>query len=145
MVMIHQIKPIHKKKKEKRVGRGGKRGTYSGRGMKGQKARAGAKIKSALKEMILRFPKLRGHKFKPLEEKPEIVNLNKIEEKFKEGEIVSPKTLLEKKLVEGEGKKPPKKVKILGEGNLTKKLIFKNCLVSESARKKIIEVGGKVE
>jgi len=145
MVLIHQIKPIHKKKRKKRVGRGGKKGTYSGRGIKGQKARAGAKIKSALKERILKFPKLRGHKFKPIKEKPEIVNLKKIEEKFQEGEVVSPKTLLERGLVKAEGKKPPKRVKILGNGDLTKKLIFKNCLVSESAKEKIIKVGGKLE
>jgi len=144
--MIHQIRPVHKRKKEKRVGRGGKRGTYSGRGIKGQKARAGRKIKSEIKELILRFPKLRGLGFKkPPKEKPEIVNLKKIEEKFNEGEVVSPQTLFEKGIVEGEGKKPPKQVKILGEGNLTKKLIFKNCLFSESARQKIIEAGGKIE
>ena len=145
MVLIHQIKPIHKKKRKKRVGRGGKKGTYSGRGIKGQKARAGAKIKPALKEMILKFPKLRGHKFRSFKEKPEIVNLKKIEEKFQEGEVVSPKTLLEKGLVKGESKRPPKKVKILGNGDLTKKLIFKNCLVSESAKEKIIKVGGNLK
>lgn len=145
MVLVHQIKSIHRKKRKRRVGRGGKRGTYSGRGIKGQKARAGAKVKSALKEMILKFPKLRGHKFNPIKEKPEIVNLKKIEEKFQEGEIVSPKTLFKKGLLKGEGKKPPKKVKILGNGDLTKKIIFKNCLVSESVKEKIIKVGGKLE
>ena len=145
MVLIHQIKPIHKKKRKRRVGRGGKKGTYSGRGIKGQKARAGAKVKSALKEMIVKFPKLRGHKFNPFKEKPEIVNLKKIEEKFQEGETVSPKTLLGKGLLKGEGKKPPKKVKILGNGDLTKKLIFKNCLVSKSAKEKIVKTGGKLE
>jgi len=40
-MQLHQLKPNHKKKSRKRVGRGGKKGTYSGKGMKGQKSRAG--------------------------------------------------------------------------------------------------------
>lgn len=40
-MQLHELKPKHKAKKKKRVGRGGKRGTFSGRGVKGQKARAG--------------------------------------------------------------------------------------------------------
>ncbi|MFQ6049937.1 MAG: hypothetical protein ACE5J0_02775 [Candidatus Paceibacterales bacterium] len=56
---LHELKPIHKKKKRKRVGRGGKRGTYSGRGIKGQKTRAGRKLKPIIQETIKRYPKLR--------------------------------------------------------------------------------------
>ncbi len=145
MIMIHHLKPTYRKRKPKRIGRGGKRGTYSGRGQKGQKARAGRKIKSALKEEILKFPKLRGIKFKPLKAKPEIINLKEIEPAFENNEVVSPETLYEKKLIKGQAKKPPQKVKILGEGELTKSLIFKNCLVSEKAQKKILKAGGKIE
>ncbi len=63
-MQIHQIRPIHKKKDRKRVGRGGKRGTYSGRGMKGQKSRAGAKFEPIIRSLIKRYPKLRGYRFK---------------------------------------------------------------------------------
>lgn len=63
-MQIHQLKPIHKIKKKKRVGRGGKRGTYSGRGLKGQKSRAGRKMQPAIREFIKKFPKLRGYRFK---------------------------------------------------------------------------------
>jgi large subunit ribosomal protein L15 len=63
-MQLHQLKPIHKLKKRKRVGRGGKKGTYSGRGIKGQKARAGRRLKPAIRELIKRYPKLRGYKFK---------------------------------------------------------------------------------
>jgi len=60
MIQLHQIQPEHKLKKKKRVGRGGKRGTYCGRGIKGQKSRAGAKIRPALRDLIKRIPKKRG-------------------------------------------------------------------------------------
>ena len=43
-MQLHQLKPIHKKKKPKTRGRGGKRGTYSGRGMKGQKSRPSSQL-----------------------------------------------------------------------------------------------------
>lgn len=63
-MQLHELKPKHKRKKRKRVGRGGKRGTYSGRGIKGQKARAGRRLKPVIRELIKRYPKLRGYKFK---------------------------------------------------------------------------------
>jgi len=59
-MQLHELKPIHKLKKRKRVGRGGKKGTYSGRGIKGQKSRAGRKLKPAIRELIKRYPKIRG-------------------------------------------------------------------------------------
>lgn len=63
-MQLHQIQSSHKRKTKKRIGRGGKRGTYCGRGMKGQKARAGAKMKPAIRDLIKKIPKLRGYKFK---------------------------------------------------------------------------------
>ncbi|MBZ1348254.1 MAG: uL15 family ribosomal protein [Candidatus Nealsonbacteria bacterium] len=61
-MQLHQLKPIHKRKKRKRLGRGGKRGTYSGRGMKGQKSRAGARFEPIIRGLIKRYPKLRGYR-----------------------------------------------------------------------------------
>lgn len=61
-MQLHQIQPTHQNKSKKRVGRGGKRGTYSGRGMKGQKSRAGHKIRPAIRDLMQRTPKLRGVK-----------------------------------------------------------------------------------
>lgn len=63
-MQLHELKPNHKLKKTKRVGRGGKRGTYSGHGIKGQKSRAGRKMQPIIRNIIKRYPKLRGHKFK---------------------------------------------------------------------------------
>ena len=72
-MQLHEIKPIHKVKKPKRVGRGGKRGTYSGRGQKGQKSRAGHKMKPVVRELVKRYPKLRGYKFKARAKKQKYV------------------------------------------------------------------------
>lgn len=63
-MQLHEIRPIHKLKQKKRVGRGGKKGTYCGRGVKGQKSRAGAKIRPEIRDLVKKIPKLRGYKFK---------------------------------------------------------------------------------
>ncbi len=141
MIQLHQIKKP-KIKKEKRIGRGGKRGTYCGRGIKGQKSRAGRKMYPQIREIIKKIPKLRGWKFKA-KEKPEWLNLKEIEMKFKENEIVSPETLVKKGLLKKRmGKIPP--VKILGKGKIKKPLLIKNCLLSKKAKEKIKKIGGKI-
>jgi len=72
-MQLHQLKPSHKRKKKKIIGRGGKRGTTSGRGTKGQKSRSGANIRPAIYDFIKKIPKLRGYRFKSLKEKPAIL------------------------------------------------------------------------
>lgn len=59
-MQLHQLKPDHSGMSKKRVGRGGKRGTFSGKGTKGQHARAGHRIRPAERDFIQRLPKLRG-------------------------------------------------------------------------------------
>ena len=142
-MQLHQIKPIHKNKKRKRVGRGGKRGTYSGRGGKGQTARAGHKLAPIIRELIKRYPKLRGYRLKKRPKNLVVLNLEVLENKFREAETVSPATLLEKKLIRKiKGKIP--KVKILGKGELIKKLTIEDCTVSKSAKEQIEKAGGKI-
>ncbi|MBD3282038.1 MAG: 50S ribosomal protein L15 [Candidatus Portnoybacteria bacterium] len=132
-MQLHQVKPKRKLKNKKRVGRGGKRGTYSGRGVKGQKARAGRKIRPEIRDYIKKIPKKRGYKFNPLKKK-QVVNLKDLEKNFKKGEIVSPKTLLKKGLIaKVKGRIP--EVKILGSGELKKDLVFKDCDMSESVKR----------
>ena len=63
-MQLHQIQPLNKRKSKRRVGRGGKRGTYCGRGMKGQRARAGAKVRPEIRDLIKKIPKIRGYRFK---------------------------------------------------------------------------------
>lgn len=133
-MQLHQVKPIHKFKRIKRVGRGGKRGTYSGRGIKGQKARAGAKMRPEIRDFIKKIPKQRGYRFKSFREKPAIVNLRDLEKNFQNNEVVNPETLLEKGLIAKiKGRVP--EVKILGTGKLSKKLEIKNCKLSKSVEK----------
>lgn len=135
-MQLHNIKPTHKLKKRRRIARGGKRGGYSGRGIKGQKSRAGAGIRPAIRDLMMKLPKTRGrakHAFKSLYEKPVVLNLSDINKRFKEGEIVSPKTL------------NLTRVKILGEGEINKKLHFQNVLLSKSASEKIKKAEGSVK
>ena len=132
----HNLKPKHKSKKKKRVGRGGKRGTYSGRGMKGQKSRAGRKMQPMIRELIKKYPKLRGYRARRREKKIVGINIAILDKKFKVGEIINPQVLIEKKIIKRiKGKIPL--VKILGKGKIKKKLIIKGCQISKTAEEKI--------
>ncbi len=139
-MLINELKLKDKKKRKKRVGRGGKRGTYSGRGQKGQKARAGHRIKPAEKYLIYKLPKLRGIKNKPKSEKPIIFNLSDLEKKFNDTNLIDKKYLLAKKVI----KKLNQRVKILGDGKITKAFEIKDLEVSKKAKEKIEKAGGKV-
>jgi len=146
-MQLHNIKPVHKLKKRKRIARGGKRGGYSGRGSKGQKSRAGAKIRPAIRDLITKFPKQRGrakHSFKSLAIKPAVLSLGILEKKFTDGKIVSPKTLLAKGLISLKKGALPK-IKILSDGEISKKLYFQNILLSKSARAKIEKAKGTIK
>ncbi len=143
-MQLHQLRPRHKLKKKKRIGRGGKRGTYSGRGIKGQRSRAGRKFAPVIRELIKRYPKLRGYRFKGQEKNLVVINIGVLEKRFENSEVITPKVLLNRKLIRRiKGKMP--KVKILGKGELTKKLIIENCEVSKSAKEKIEKAGGKIK
>lgn len=143
-MQIHQLQPTHKRKKGKRIGRGGKRGTYSGRGIKGQKSRAGRQMVPSIRQLIKKYPKLRGYRFKIRSPKPATVDLKTLEKNFKKGDLISPSTLLKKKLISRiKGKIP--KVKILDRGELKKELIIKNCQVSKSAEEKIKKAKGIIK
>jgi len=143
-MQLHQLKPKHKLKKRKRVGRGGKRGTYSGRGIKGQRSRAGRKFKPVIRELIKRYPKLRGYKFKRVTLKPAVVNIEILEKRFKAADTVTPKVLIERGVIRRiRGRLP--KVKILGQGKLTKKLIIEGCQVSKQAKEKIEKASGSIK
>lgn len=143
-MQIHQIKPKHKRKTKKRIGRGGKRGTYSGKGVKGQKSRAGKKMEPIIRGLIKKYPKLKGYRQKTREKIKTVINLSLFEKEFESGEKITPQVLLKKKIMRKiKGKIP--EVKILAKGELTKKLIFKNCQVSKSARDKIEKAGGTIK
>ena len=143
-MQLHELRPKHKFKKPKRIGRGGKRGTYSGKGMKGQKSRAGRRLKPIIRELVKRYPKLRGYRFKGFRLKPTVINVETLEKKFKAGDTITPETLHAKKLFRKmKGRLP--QVKILGKGKLTKRLAIENCQISKSAREKIEKAGGVIK
>ena len=66
-MQIHNLKRIHKNKKDRIVGRGGKHAKTSGRGGKGQTARAGNKRRPELRDIIKKLPKNRGYQFKSIQ------------------------------------------------------------------------------
>lgn len=145
-MQIHDLQRKTKRAKAVQVGRGGKRGKTSGRGTKGQKARAGRKIRPEMRDTIKRLPKLRGRgisAFKSITTKPLVVNLNALSV-FASGEKVTPSTLVDKKVISiYKGRVPA--VKILGTGEITTKVIVVDCTVSASAKAKIEAVGGTIK
>jgi large subunit ribosomal protein L15 len=142
-MQLHNLKKHSSHRAKKLIGRGGKRGTTSGRGTKGQKARAGNKRRPEMRDIIKKLPKLRGYRFKTVSVKPMVVNLAVLDKIFKDGELITPAVLLTKKLVKRERGQNPQ-VKVLATGDLTKKLKFENCLISEAAKIKIEKAGGSV-
>lgn len=140
-MLINELK-VKAKKKKKTVGRGGVHGTYSTRGGKGQTARSGSSFylgfeggRSGLRKQL---HKLGG--FKSIYAKPQIVNLNALESNFNDGDIITKQALVEKKLIKDNGNA----VKILGNGEISKKLAIKKLLASQSVRSKIEAAGGNV-
>lgn len=145
VVRLHQLKPSKgATKKRKRVGRGpgSGHGKTSGRGHKGQKARAGGNIRPGFEggQMPLqrRVPK-RGFT-NPFKKEYAEVNLDRLNQ-FDEGTVVTPELLKERGLVN----KLADGVKILGRGDLQVALDVKAHRFSAGAREKILAVGGKVE
>ena len=145
-MQLHELQRKTPNKTEKRVGRGGIRGKTSGRGTKGQKARAGHSIRPDIREKLKKLPKLRGRGIQGLisiQAKPLVVNIGSLEKLFAAGDTVNPKTLLERGLIRTrKGTNPV--VKILADGELTKKLTVAACVVSKSAKEKIEKAGGSV-
>jgi large subunit ribosomal protein L15 len=139
---LHQLISIQKK--SQRIGRGGKRGSYSGRGVKGQKSRAGRRIRPAERDLIIRLPKLRGFRNKPKDIASKVLNLGTLAMVPNTGkEVIITKEFL--KTAGLLGKKFKGSVKILGGGEIAIPLVIKGIHVSQSAKKKIEKAGGKIE
>jgi len=142
---LHNLKLAKgSKKKKKRMGRGNSsgHGTYSGRGQKGQRSRAGGKgglKRRGLKQLLRGKPKIGG--FRSLRPKMVTINIDQLEKMFESGEVVEAKKLIAKNLI----KSNKFGLKILGDGKLTKKLTVFADSFSESAKKAIMDAGGKAE
>jgi large subunit ribosomal protein L15 len=131
---------------KKRIGRGtasGKGGHTVGRGHKGQKARAGSSIPVGFEggqtPLYKRLPMIGGFKstsrFKVIG-----VPLNRLNV-FEKGTVVTPKSLVDKRVIRNLGKN---RVKILGNGKIDRKLVLKGFLYSEKAKEKLEKAGAKI-
>lgn len=140
---LHTIKPSSgSKRSKKRVGRGhASRGITAGRGQKGQKARSGAGglQRIGVRKLMLATPKLRG--FNSLNAKNAVVNVADLEKAFAKGDVVSPETLVAKKLIAS----AKNGAKILGNGEISVAVTVKGCAVSGAAKEKIEKAGGSIK
>lgn len=152
---LNELKSHTRRKPPKRVGRGGKRGTFSGGGTKGQKSRAGSAVKPGFRggdnRLWQLFPKQRGATKKPGSNRPHMkhrffqlrrkglaaVNLNLLNN-FNDGQVLNPELLKKAGLID----RDTEGVKILGDGELKKKLEFEGFTYSKSAMDKITKSGG---
>ena len=148
---LSNLKPAQKRKARKRVGRGlgSGKGRYSGRGIKGQKSRAGSHsmrpgFEGGQMPIYMRLPKQRGSTSKdampvgPHRTSTVPVNLRDLERVFDDGAEATLEAMVEKGLI----KNTRTDVKVLGQGELTKKLTVTAHLFSASARESIEKAGG---
>lgn len=141
----HTIQPARgSKTRSKRVGRGpgSGRGTYSARGLKGQRARSGGRggLKLyGLKSRLQKIPKLRG--FQSLVPKAATVDLARLLKVCADGSVVSPKMLVRNGLVP----RSAVRVKIIGRAAVDKKLTIRGCAVSAGVAAAVTQAGGTVE
>jgi len=140
---LHTLKREHPNKKARLVGRGGTRGKTSGRGGKGQTARAGNKRRPQMRDIIKKIPKLRGYRFASFDIKPSPINVGALNV-FAAGSVISPETLFAQNLVRKVGGKLPT-VKLLGNGEITVKVTVENCILSKTAKEKIEKIGGTIK
>jgi large subunit ribosomal protein L15 len=139
---LHAPEGANRKKRIVGRGQGSGLGTTSGKGNKGQKARSGGKtyvgFEGGQMPLYRRLAR-RGFSNYPFKKIFQVVNLEQIERRFNDGETVERATLLSRGLAKG-----PVPVKILGNGEITKKLNFKVAALSASAKEKIEKAGGSV-
>ncbi len=148
-MQLHQLQRDTPNKKHVQVGRGGTRGKTSGRGTKGQNARAGHRKRPEIRDMIKKIPKLRGHgknRGKSNYLKPLVlpVNLATLQATFKAGDTVNPVTLMQMGIL-SKTRLGSSSVKILGTGTLSIALTVEHCTVSASAKSQIEAAGGTIK
>lgn len=150
---LSNLKPAQPRRERKRIGRGlgSGKGRYSGRGINGQKSRAGshklpAGFEGGQMPIDMRLPKLRGNTsadaraIGPFRTYSQPVNLRDLEDRFEAGAEVTPDSLV----VAGLLKNTKTDIKILASGDLTKKLVVSAHGFSKTARQKIEAAGGSI-
>lgn len=132
-------------KKRKRVGRGGSRGGKSGRGSDGQKARSGDRnvrqtFEGGQMPLVRRLPK-RGFNNAAFRDETLVFNVGQLNEWFEDGQKIERQTFVERGLI---GSLSKARIKILGDGELKKKLIVHADGFSKRASTEIVKQGGEV-
>ena len=139
-MQLHELQLNNPLKRRIRIGRGGKRGNYSGRCLKGQKSRSGRNIRPAERDLIIRIPKLRGYNNHSIKEKPIHININDLSRIKGQYEIIDKDVLVKEGLVRATAHA----IKVLSDGEITKSFQCKGMAFSKSAKTKIEAAGGKV-
>ncbi len=147
MLTLNNLKTPGATRKNKRIGRGqgSGQGTQAGKGHKGQKARSGGGVRTGFEggamPLYMRLPK-KGFTNAPFKNQYAIVKLGQLDKKFEEGEVCRD-SLRQKGLLSGHNRHLP--IKILGDGELTKRLSFVGIdKFSKSARAAIEKAGGEI-
>lgn len=149
MANLNQLTRTNARAKN-RVGRGGKRGKTSGRGTKGQNARAGRKKRPEWRDIIKKLPKRRGYGKNRgrtvVSTRPDAfaLSLDRVAGAFEAGSEVTRASLIEKGIVRARSIAPVKIVAPEGEATFSKKLSFKGLAVSASARTLVEKAGGTI-
>ena len=145
-MQAHEIRPTHKRKRAKRVGRGpgSGKGTYSGRGLKGQNSRSGGGVRPGFEggqnPQMKGLPMLRGFKNR-FRVEHQVVNLTALSRLPEEVTEVTPQVLARHRLV----RSAAKPVKVLAYGEIDRALHVQAHKFSESAKRKIEAAGGEVK
>lgn len=148
-MQLNTLTPHTPRKKNPPVGRGGRRGKTSGRGAKGQKARAGHKIRPQMRDIIKKLPKRRGYgknRARTVRRDRVVyaaIPLSVLELHYANGEMVSPATLLAKGLVHRVKGRAPS-VKLLGTATLSKAFVIRHCVLSAKAREALVASGSTI-
>jgi large subunit ribosomal protein L15 len=148
-MQLNTITSKSKRIRSRSVGRGGKRGKTSGRGGKGQTARAGHKIRPEIRDMIKKLPKRRGHgknrsrtvRIDRIRYVP--VSLAALDAAFGAGDVVNAASIVKKGVVRARAGRAPL-VKVLATGEVTKALSLSGLKVSAGAKAAIEKSGGSV-
>jgi len=145
-MQIHKVRPLHSRRPRKRVGRGrgSGLGAYSGRGLKGQKSRAGGGVRPGFEggqtPQLKGLPKLRGFKNR-FRIEYQVVNLERLSSLPAGITEVTPALLAKSRLV----RNATKPIKLLGQGDLDRPLRIQSIKLSKAARSKVEAAGGQVE
>lgn len=146
-MQLHQLSRATKKPRP-RVGRGGKRGTTSGRGTKGQRSRAGHRIRPAIRDLVIRIPKRRGFRNKAKSAKPFSINITALVKRAAPLAKNGVPFAVDLEALKAMGLIPVGyrgEVKVLGSADVSVALALKGIRASKSAASKIALAGGTIQ